>query len=244
MSDRRQLCPRTRPHRHARSRGTEPAHVYRVGRWRRGASATLHDAASTACRQPATTSRRRHRSPLVQGRRLLRTARARLRDGNDDGIGDFAGLTSQLDYMQDLGVDCLWLLPFYPSPLRDDGYDIADYHGDPSRLRHDGGLRAVPRGRPWPRPAGDRGPRDEPHVRPAPVVPGGAARSRTRRSATTTSGATPTSEYRGRAHHLPRHRDVELDLGPRRQGLLLAPLLPPPARPQLRQPRRPPRVLE
>jgi len=48
-------------------------------------------------------------------------------DSNADGIGDFAGLLQRLDYLQDLGVDCLWLLPFYPSPLRDDGYDIADY---------------------------------------------------------------------------------------------------------------------
>src|SRR6187399_3261844 len=48
-------------------------------------------------------------------------------DGNNDGIGDFAGLTSRLDYLQDLGVTALWLLPFYPSPGRDDGYDIADY---------------------------------------------------------------------------------------------------------------------
>ena len=50
-------------------------------------------------------------------------------DGDGDGIGDFRGLTERLDYVQDLGVDCLWLLPFYPSPLRDDGYDIADYYG-------------------------------------------------------------------------------------------------------------------
>ena len=48
-------------------------------------------------------------------------------DSNDDGIGDFQGLISKLDYLQDLGVTCLWLLPFFPSPLRDDGYDIADY---------------------------------------------------------------------------------------------------------------------
>ncbi|MFL6799602.1 MAG: maltose alpha-D-glucosyltransferase [Xanthobacteraceae bacterium] len=48
-------------------------------------------------------------------------------DSNSDGIGDFAGLTSRLDYLQDLGVTALWLLPFYPSPGRDDGYDIADY---------------------------------------------------------------------------------------------------------------------
>ena len=50
-------------------------------------------------------------------------------DANGDGIGDFAGLTEKLDYLRDLGVTALWLLPFYPSPLRDDGYDIADYTG-------------------------------------------------------------------------------------------------------------------
>ena len=48
-------------------------------------------------------------------------------DSDGDGIGDFKGLTSKLDYLQDLGVTAIWLLPFYPSPLRDDGYDIADY---------------------------------------------------------------------------------------------------------------------
>jgi maltose alpha-D-glucosyltransferase/alpha-amylase len=48
-------------------------------------------------------------------------------DSNGDGIGDFAGLTQKIPYLHDLGVTCLWLLPFYPSPLRDDGYDIADY---------------------------------------------------------------------------------------------------------------------
>jgi len=48
-------------------------------------------------------------------------------DRNGDGIGDFLGLTEKLDYVQGLGVNCLWLLPFYPSPLKDDGYDIADY---------------------------------------------------------------------------------------------------------------------
>ena len=48
-------------------------------------------------------------------------------DSDADGIGDFRGLVQKLDYLQDLGVTALWLLPFYPSPLRDDGYDIADY---------------------------------------------------------------------------------------------------------------------
>ncbi|HEY3082152.1 MAG TPA: maltose alpha-D-glucosyltransferase [Chloroflexota bacterium] len=49
------------------------------------------------------------------------------RDSNADGIGDFRGLIQKLDYLQDFGVTAVWLLPFYPSPLRDDGYDIADY---------------------------------------------------------------------------------------------------------------------
>jgi maltose alpha-D-glucosyltransferase/alpha-amylase len=48
-------------------------------------------------------------------------------DSNNDGIGDFGGLMQKLDYLQDLGVTCLWLLPFFPSPLKDDGYDISDY---------------------------------------------------------------------------------------------------------------------
>ncbi|HEY3066616.1 MAG TPA: maltose alpha-D-glucosyltransferase [Methylomirabilota bacterium] len=50
-------------------------------------------------------------------------------DGDGNGSGDFAGLTSRLDHLQELGVDCVWILPMYPSPLRDDGYDIADFYG-------------------------------------------------------------------------------------------------------------------
>ncbi len=50
------------------------------------------------------------------------------KDSNGDGHGDIKGLTQKLDYLEDLGVDCIWLLPIYPSPLRDDGYDIADYY--------------------------------------------------------------------------------------------------------------------
>ena len=77
-------------------------------------------------------------------------------DSNGDGIGDFPGLIEKLDYLQELGVTCLWLLPFYPSPLRDDGYDIADYddvHPDygtlerlpasSSREAHARGLRVI-----------------------------------------------------------------------------------------------------
>jgi maltose alpha-D-glucosyltransferase / alpha-amylase len=77
------------------------------------------------------------------------------KDSNADGIGDFNGLISKLDYLEDLGVTAIWLLPFYPSPLRDDGYDIADYtdihpnYGDLSSFRrflaaaHSRGLRVI-----------------------------------------------------------------------------------------------------
>jgi maltose alpha-D-glucosyltransferase / alpha-amylase len=50
------------------------------------------------------------------------------KDSNDDGRGDLRGLTEKLDYLQTLGVDCIWIMPIYPSPLNDDGYDIADYY--------------------------------------------------------------------------------------------------------------------
>jgi trehalose synthase len=55
-------------------------------------------------------------------------------DGNGDGCGDFAGLTQRIDYLDGLGVTCLWLMPFYPSPNRDDGYDITDYYSVDPRL--------------------------------------------------------------------------------------------------------------
>jgi maltose alpha-D-glucosyltransferase / alpha-amylase len=76
-------------------------------------------------------------------------------DANNDGVGDFEGLTRQLDYIKDLGATAIWVMPFYPSPLRDDGYDIADYRGiNPNygtmrdfrrfvREAHERGLRVV-----------------------------------------------------------------------------------------------------
>ncbi len=50
-------------------------------------------------------------------------------DANGDGIGDFRGLMNRLDYLQGIGVTAIWLMPFQPSPFRDDGYDVADYYG-------------------------------------------------------------------------------------------------------------------
>ena len=55
-------------------------------------------------------------------------------DWNDDGIGDFEGLAHRIDYLHELGVTCLWLMPFYPTPDRDDGYDISDFYGVDPRL--------------------------------------------------------------------------------------------------------------
>ncbi|GEP48824.1 trehalose synthase [Microbacterium saccharophilum] len=59
-------------------------------------------------------------------------------DDNDDGVGDFAGLARRIDYLADLGVTCLWLMPFYPTPDRDDGYDISDFYGIDPRLGNHG----------------------------------------------------------------------------------------------------------
>ncbi|MEG4458918.1 alpha-amylase family glycosyl hydrolase [Microcoleus sp. N9_A1] len=55
-------------------------------------------------------------------------------DSNGDGVGDFQGLTNKLDYLSGLGITCLWLLPFYPSPNRDNGYDVMDYCNIDPRL--------------------------------------------------------------------------------------------------------------
>ena len=55
-------------------------------------------------------------------------------DGDGDGVGDFPGLTAKLDHIAGLGATCIWLLPFYPSPNRDNGYDVADYYGVDPRL--------------------------------------------------------------------------------------------------------------
>jgi len=64
-------------------------------------------------------------------------------DWNDDGVGDFAGLANRLDYLAELGVTCLWLMPFYPTPGRDDGYDIVDFYGVDPRLGSLGDLVEV-----------------------------------------------------------------------------------------------------
>ena len=158
-------------------------------------------------------------------------------DGNDDGSGDFRGLTEKLDYLQWLGIDCIWLLPFYPSPLRDGGYDIADFfdihpdYGDDRRLhatsssrRTSAGMRVI-----------------------ADLVMNHTSTDHPWFQESRTDPTGPYGDWyvwgdddhaleRG-AHHLRRHRAVELDVGPGARPVLLASLLRAPAGPELRQPR-------
>jgi maltose alpha-D-glucosyltransferase / alpha-amylase len=78
----------------------------------------------------ATPQRRRSIDPLWFKDAVIYEAPVKsFYDSNGDGIGDLRGMVDKLDYLQDLGVSCLWLLPICPSPLKDDGYDIADYRG-------------------------------------------------------------------------------------------------------------------
>ena len=87
-------------------------------------------------------------------------------DSDGDGIGDFRGLIEKLDYLQELGATAIWLLPFYPSPLRDDGYDIADYFDvNPSGFQSFLGRRTRTRA------AGDHGIGHQSQLGPESVVP-------------------------------------------------------------------------
>ena len=127
-------------------------------------------------------------------------------DSNGDGIGDLPGLTCRLDYLQDLGVDCVWLLPIYPSPLRDDGYDVADFYADPSRLWHGGRLSDAGGGGAPAGPARHRRPDPQPHLGPEPLVPGLPRPEPP--GARQVPGLVRLEPYRralpGGAHHLPR----------------------------------------
>ncbi|MES1204700.1 MAG: maltose alpha-D-glucosyltransferase [Pseudomonadota bacterium] len=77
---------------------------------------------------PPRRAERLGKNPLWYKDAIIYELRVRsFYDSNGDGIGDFRGVAAKLDYLQDLGVTAIWLLPFYPSPLRDDGYDIAEY---------------------------------------------------------------------------------------------------------------------
>ena len=141
----------------------------------------------------------------------------------------------QLDYLQDLGVNTLWLLPFYPSPGKDDGYDIADYrriNPDFGTLRdfkplHDRSASA--------RPSRHHRAGDQSHLGPAPLVQARAPKRPDHRRAQLVRLERQRPEVLRHPHHFHRHREVELDLGSGGRRLLLAPLLLAPARPQFRQ---------
>ncbi len=152
-------------------------------------------------------------------------------DADNDGIGDFEGLRRKLDYLQDLGVTTLWLLPFYPSPLRDDGYDISDYKNiNPSygkmadfkafiREAHRRDIRVITEliinhtsdQHPW-------------FQRARRAKPGSKLRDFYRLERY-------RPEVSGNPHHFCRYGEIQLGLGPGGSGVLLAPLLLAPARP-------------
>ena len=134
-------------------------------------------------------------------------------DSNDDGIGDFAGLTEKLDYLQDLGVTALWLLPFYPSPGRDDGYDIADYGAINPDFGTMKDFRRFMAEAKRARPAGHHRARDQPHLRPASLVQARAPQRAGIERAQLVRLERHRPEVSRHAHHLHRHREIELGLG-------------------------------
>ena len=138
---------------------------------------------------PPTGTRTRSSTSCTSARSTTATATA---------SATSAGLTEKLDYLQDLGVTALWLLPFYPSPLRDDGYDIADYTRRQPGVRHAARLRTASCDEAHrARPARHHRAGPQPHLRPAPVVPARAPRAaRQPLSATSTCGATRPSATR------------------------------------------------
>ena len=133
-------------------------------------------------------------------------------DGNGDGIGDFLGLTEKLDYLQDLGVTASGCLPFYPSPLRDDGYDIADYTASTRTTARCTISSLSPRGASAWNPGHHRV-GYEPYFRSTPLVSARAARDPAAARATSTSGAITRTSIR-KPDHLQRLRAVQLVLGP------------------------------
>jgi hypothetical protein len=190
-------------------------------------------------RYGATTIPCRHPRRIPSGSRRAVFYEVLIRgffDGNNDGVGDIPGLIAKLDYLQWLGVDCLWLLPFYPSPLRDGGYDISDYYSVHPESGTVDDLRRL---------------LDEAHARGIRVIADLVINH--------TSDQHPWFVESRQSRDNPKAdwyvwndddqrwpearvvfvdvRAVQLGLRPGAQPVLLAPLLLPPARPQLREPR-------
>ena len=98
-------------------------------------------------------------------------------DSDGDGVGDMPGIRSRLGYLSELGVDALWITPFYPSPMADGGYDVADYRDVEPMFGTLADFDAMIADAHAPGPAGHRRHRPQPLQRPARVVPGGARRA-------------------------------------------------------------------
>ena len=145
-------------------------------------------------------------------------------DANGDGIGDFQGLMRRLDYLHGLGITAIWLMPFQPSPGKDDGYDISDYYGVDPRYGTLGDFVEFTHGCQAARHPRDHRPRRQSHLRPASLVSGGTPRSEleiprlvrlVRKSA---ANAEP-------GHGVSRRAEIDLDARPGRQALVLPSLL-------------------
>ena len=156
-------------------------------------------------------------------------------DSNGDGTGDLQGLTSRLDYLQWLGIDCIWLLPIYASPLRDGGYDISDFMTILPDFGHIGHFVEMV---------------DEAHARGIRVIADLVMNhtsdqhpwfQASRRDPDGPYGdfyvwSDNDDKYTRCQRHLRRHRAVKLDLRPGPRPVLLAQVLLPPTRSQLREP--------
>ena len=164
---------------------------------------------------PHETTREPERSALVQGRRHLRAARHVVLRRNGDGVGDFQGLCEKLDYLEQLGVTCLWLLPFLPLTVEGRRLRYRRLYERPSALRHVEDFRTFVRRRARPRHARHYRAGPESHVRPAPVVPAGASGAARLARARLLRMERHRSEVQGREDHLHGHRALQLDVGSR-----------------------------
>ncbi len=159
-------------------------------------------------------------------------------DANGDGIGDFEGLMRRLDYLPGLGVTCVWLQPFYPSPNRDNGYDVSDYYGVHEQARLARRLRQLHESRRRARHPRHRRPRRQPHVDRLALVPAGARATRSRPTATGTCGPTSGRRTTRRASSFPGEQTTTWTLRPAGGAVLLPPLLRAPGRPEHLEPVR------
>ena len=153
-------------------------------------------------------------------------------DANGDGIGDFEGLMRRLDYLQGLGVTCVWLQPFYPSPNRDNGYDVADFYGVNDKHGSLGDFVAFMQHAEALGIRVHRRPGRQPHVDRLAVVPAGARRSERRSSATGMSGPTMRPKNHKEGIVFPGQQTTTWTKDRAGEAVLLPSLLRSPARPE------------